>query len=319
MSKRKWFWVLAAVALGAALLNFVVPKRERTSRPDCCLVEHHSDAPPLGCTRPKIYAAEGIEPKEYSFTSSSEPISAMANGDADFLPGVAMLDIMNGCSGLSLHPILISHSRVTMTPPFECLIVPNGSPVANLKDLEGKTIAVNPGQASTAALKYFLTQKKVDVSTIRFRPLPPAQHLLALQSGDVACSHTYEPFRSLCLKGNGMHEIYGSVYASLNDPCALGGTLISYKLWVENRELAEKLIRVWDRSIRFIRDHRKEAREIMRKRLNLPDSVAQDATWVEACLSTELDRQTVEATIAVYKKMGLLDESFEFDSSYYYK
>ena len=34
------------------------------------------------------YAKEGIEPKEYSFTSSTDIVSTMANGDADFLPGV---------------------------------------------------------------------------------------------------------------------------------------------------------------------------------------------------------------------------------------
>lgn len=319
MSKRKWFFILGAVALTAALINFLVPKKDKTPVRVVVLSNIIPTLPHWVAVENGYYEKEEIEPKEYSFTSSSEPISAMANGDADFLPGVSMYDVMKGIEKLRLRPILISHSRVSITPPFECLLVPNGSLIGNVKDLEGKTIAVFPGHTSTAVLKYFLKQKGVDITSIQFRPLPPPQHLQALQSGDVACAHTYEPFRSLCLEGGKMRELYGSVYASFNDPAAIGGTVISYKLWVENRPLAEKLIRVWDRSIQFIRDNPKEARDIMKKRLNLSDAVAQKATWVETTLSTELEKKTVEAIIATYKRMELLDESFEFDPSYYYK
>lgn len=319
MRIRKWVVLLVAVALIVAVASFVVPKKEKTPVRVVVLSNIIPTLPHWVAQERGFYAGEGLEPKEYPFTSSSEPISAMANGDADFLPGVAMLDIMNGVAKLKLRPVLISHCRVSKAQPFECLLVPNGSPIGSLKDLEGKAIAVNPGPSSIAALKYFLSGKGVDVSKIQFKPLPPPQHLQALQSGDVVCSHTYEPFRSFCLDGGKARELYGSVYASLTDPCAIGGTVISYKLWVENRPLAEKLLRVWDQSIQFIRDHPQEAREILKRRLNLTDSVAQKASWIELTLVNELDRKTVEDTIAVYKKMGLLEESFEFDPNYYHK
>ncbi len=302
MRNRKYLVILGLVALVGVVVNFAITKKQKTAVRIVVLSNVIPTLPHWVALEMGFYEQEGIEPKEYPFTSSCEPVSAMANGDADFLPGVSMSDIMAGVDKARLKPLLISHCRVVMTPPFESLIVPSGSPIANVRDLEGKTIAVFPGQTSAAALKTFLTEKGVDITKIQFRKLPPPQHLQALQSGDVACSHAYEPYRSLCLEGGKTRELYGSVYASFNEPAAIGGTVISYKLWAENRPLAEKLIRVWDRSIRFIRQHPKEAREILSKRLNIPDTVAQKATWVDATLSSELDEKVVKATIESYKK-----------------
>jgi ABC-type nitrate/sulfonate/bicarbonate transport system substrate-binding protein len=320
MSKQKiGFIALGILALTAALINFAVPKREKTPIRVVVLSDIIPTLPHWVAVEQSFYQSEGLEPKEYSFTSSNEPISAIANGDADFLPGVSMLDAMDSVAKHRLtSTIMLSHCRVSMAPSFDSLLVANGSSISNLKDLEGKTIAVFPGQTATEILKYFLAQKGVNVSNIHFKQLPPNQHLQALQSGEVACTHTYEPFRSACLDENRMRELYGSVYASLNEPAAIGATLISYKLWNESKPLVEKLIRVWDRSIKFIREHPVEARWILRKRLNLSDAVAQKATWVNATLSYEIDRKTVEATISTYKKMGILQDSFEFDPSFYY-
>jgi NitT/TauT family transport system substrate-binding protein len=318
MRRKTWFVILGVIALGASLLNFAGPKKEKTPIRVVVLSDVISTLPYWTAVEKGFYQKEGIEPKEYSFTSSSEPVSAMANGDADFLPGVSMLDVMNGISKLRLRPVLLSHCRVSTASPFECLIVTSGSSISTLKDLEGKTIAVFPGRTSSAVLKYFLTQKGVDITNIQFKSISPSLHLQALQSGEVACAHAYEPYCSTYLEGGKMRELYGSIYASLNNPAAIGATLISYKLWAEDKPLANRLIRVWDRSIQYIRDNPVEVREILKRRLNLSDAVAQRATWVDATLSTELDRKAVEASITTYKNMGLLDPSFEFDPSYYY-
>ena len=266
-----------------------------------------------------LYEKEGLDPQVFSFTSSSEPVSAMANGDADFLPGVSMLDLLKAIEKLHFHPIIISHCRINMQRPFESLIVPTSSQISTLQDLEGKTIAVYPGQTSEAVLRHFLSHKGVNIRNITFRPLPPPQHLQMLQTGEVDCAHTYEPFRSAALEGTKMRELYGSIYASLTEPCPIGGTAISYKLWNEKPEVAKKLIRVWDRAILFTREHHDEASRILQQQMNLTPSVAEKTTWMDLSLSQEVSAEMVGKLAQIYRDMGFLDASFEFDEHLVYK
>jgi len=262
-----------------------------------------------------FYKEAGVEVKAIAVSSSAVMAQAITSGDADVLPAVSLLDVLTSQGQALNRPLVFSHSRMVKNPPFESILVPHASTLTTAKDLAGKRVAVYPGATSTEAVKLFLRENGVDPNTVTFRPLPPPEHITALERADVDASHLYEPLRTQALTGHLCRELVRSVYASLNEPSAIGVSALSSRFAVDHPNAARRYLQAWDRSVTFIRDHPDDARGILARRLNLPPAVAQSATWVDATLLKELDINTLSRTVATVQKMGLLPAGFDTDPS----
>ena len=266
------------------------------------------------------YEEVGLKVKENPQKSSKTLVDFLKNNDLDFLTGVSTTDVINAFvdKNQPLRAKIISHAQIREDKPFEGLLVPRGSLISNVKQLEGKKIAVYPGITAEATLKKFLVKHDIDISDIKFIKLPPPIHLKALRTGEVDCSFTYEPMRTYMLEGEKAREIYSSIYASFYNPSAIGVTVISKELINNKPNVAKKLISVWNKSIIFIDEHPKEAREILKKHLELDDYTAQNSSWVYLTKTNEIDKKILENTIKVYQEIGLISKDFEFNNSILY-
>lgn len=258
-----------------------------------------------------FYRDERLRVKTISASNSALMVQAIQSGDADVLPAVSLLDILQAQSAPLDRPLLFSHSRMRVDPAFESILVPTASPLATLQDLAGKRIAVYPGASSTEAIKLVLRDNGVDPATVTFRPLPPPEHLKSLERSDVDASHLYEPLRTQALRSGQCRVLLRSVYATLVEPCAIGASAISARYVQEHPDAAAAYLRAWDRAVRFIRENPQESRALLARHLGLTPEVATEATWVDATLVGELDPLAVERTVAMILRMGLLAQKPE--------
>lgn len=263
-----------------------------------------------------FYKEAGLNVMTIDITNSTLMVQALVNGDADVLPAVSLVDAINASKASSNRPLIFSHSRLRMEPPFEALIVMRGSTIANLRELEGKKIAVYPGPTAQAALKLFLERNNVNVTKIELVPLPPPEHMNALQRGDIAASHIYEPFLTSNLEGGKTRQISGSIYAFLQEPSAIGVSTISSRFFTQNNAVARRYLQAWDKSIQFIREHPDDAREVLRARLKITKEVALKATWVDATKTDEVDRDAVRSAATLFQQMKVI-EPVEIDDSFF--
>jgi NitT/TauT family transport system substrate-binding protein len=262
-----------------------------------------------------FYADEGLVVSTLQVTSSDLMVQALLDGDADVLASVSLVDVVNGGSRSRRKPLIFSHSRTRSDPPFESILVLRESTISALRDLAGKRMAVYPGITSTAAVRRYLAANKVDTSGIQFIPLPPPEHLMALQRGDVAASHMYEPNRSLTLQARRTRELAGSVYAYFQDASAVGVSAMSARFITERPDAAQRYLRAWNRAIDFIRTNHSEARNILAARLKLPIEVANVATRVDATRSDELDTGSVARTVRFFQELGAIADSILVDET----
>lgn len=249
------------------------------------------------------YEQEGISVHPIALTTSGLMVQALSSDNADVLPAVSLVDILNALPKSTDPPKIFSHSRMTSATPFDSVLVLRGGPLVNLRDLAGRQIAVYPGMTATEALREFLNSNRVDTSRIRFVQLPPPEHIAALDRGDVDAGFEYEPTRSQLLQSGRTRELTGSVYASFNDPSAIGVSAVSTSFLHDHPESAARFFRVWDRSIDFIRSEQR-AREILAMRLGIAQDVANAATWVDATKLAEIDITTVRKTGEFFQKIG---------------
>jgi ABC-type nitrate/sulfonate/bicarbonate transport system substrate-binding protein len=294
--KVKWPSVLVAVVLllvvGVVLSLVIWPKKkERTVRiayPKIVALLPHLVAKKQG-----FYKNHRLKVEETPVPSSAAMIDAIRLDRADFLPAVSLADTVNAAIAEESQPPLqiISHSRMKKDVPFECLLVTSGSPLASLKELENRIVGVFPGSTSEAAIKWYLKREGIPVDKIKFIPVPPTQQIDALLLGKVDAVHAYEPQRTLGIKLYGCKQVSPSIYAALSDPLpsSIGCTAISTKVLREDPELARDIIAAWDDAVQYIRDHDKEARELLATDLGIPADIAQQCTWVDVTKSSELN------------------------------
>jgi ABC-type nitrate/sulfonate/bicarbonate transport system substrate-binding protein len=318
--KNKLIIGLSVVVIALLIWVFLTPDRKKEKVRVCYPPTLIASLPHWVAMDKGFYRDEGIEPIELPFADSKTMISSLYNNDADYLPAVSFADFSLNSKefGTKFPPIIISHSRFRREPNFESLLVLNNSKISSLKDLENKTIAVYPGVTSLNVVKYFLSQNGVNTSNITFLPMPPSEHIDLLIKGDIDCSHLYEPSKAQALMNSNIKELYNGVYASLNEPSAFGISVISRKFYTEQPELAKKIIKVWNRSITFIRENDSEARLILMKELKLSEKVSMKAVWVDATLTTEISEEILQKTIHSFQKV-FNDSTFQLTSDYLLK
>ena len=264
-----------------------------------------------------FYDDENITVHTVSLTNSALMVQALSADDADILPAVSLVEVLNSVAGSTLPPQIFSHSRMRLSSPFDSLLVSQGAATATLRDLPGKRIAVYPGTTASETLRHFLSDNNIDSESITFIPLPPPEHVMALQRGDVTAAYVYEPTRTQLLQSGRTRELYGSIYASLNNPSAIGVSVVSSRFVQERREVADRFFRVWDRSIQFIRTDTR-AHAILATRLGISEGVAKAATWVDVTQLRELDIEVVRQTAQLFQEIGLVDSTVVVDGSLFF-
>ncbi|WP_411725265.1 ABC transporter substrate-binding protein [Methyloglobulus sp.] len=263
-----------------------------------------------------MFLNRGLNIQLVDLTNSQLMVEAMLAGNVDVLPAVSLADLVNtgGTGNIALLQVKIfSHSRMKKIPPFESILTSTGNAIGNIKELEGRRIAVYPGMTSELAVKYFLRSSGVNQENIRYIKLPPPEHEPALLRGDVDAIHVYEPFRTLSLQNGKARELAGSVYATLNEPSGIGCSAISRNFYRDKTDAAEKFLDAWNEAIDFIRDNPAEARKVLSQRLGLPETVAASATWVDATKTDETSYQILSDTVSSAKSAGIIPDGFYFE------
>lgn len=311
MTSRRLLFVLLALVVLLAVLNLLTKKPTeydvRVVTPPAII----ASLPHWVAEERKLYSNLQLNVSTLPATSSDLMAQALYNRDADVLPAVSLANVLNLSEKATMRPVIFSYSRMRAEPPFDSLLVLRGSRFSNLRDLEGQRIAVYPGTTATAALRHFLRENSVDISGIEFIPLKAPEHLLALQRGDVAASLSYEPLRTQYLQAGRTREIAGSVYAFLQEPCAIGVSAMSPVFINEHREAAKRYLKAWDEAVIFIRNNPEDARKILADRLGLPPKVAQAATWVDVTTSTEVEIEELRNTAALFQGLGVITSEAE--------
>ncbi len=319
--KKIIFISLTAIAILLTVYYYYIPDNKEVNVRIGVLPTIVSTLPHWVAMEKGYYKDANIKVSEYPNNSSKMLVELLQNNDLDFLTGVSTTDVINSYADINnpLKAKIISHAQIKSQEPFEGLLVPRGSTIVNLKNLENKTIAVYPGGTAEATLRIFLSKKGIDISKMKFREVPPPLHLDVLRSGDVDCSFTYEPMRTFCLEDEKTREIYSSIYTSFSDPVAIGVTVLSNKIIEDKSDTKNKIVSIWDKSIDFINSNPVEARKILMKYLKLDEYTSQHSSWTYLTKSTEMNEKTIENTVNAYKEIKVINPLYIFDKSVLYQ
>jgi len=227
-----------------------------------------------------FFKDEGIQYEATVIATSNQLVDAIVAGNLDCYIESSAVPVL--AVELQSHGKLkvFSVSEITPQAPFDALLVKEDSPIKTLSDLSGKKIGVFPGSTATSLLKKYLKDNGVDVSSITFIPLPPANQLTALIEGSIDALHAYEPTTAIAMSKGGIRQIYGSVYAAMLSPNPQGVAAISAAFVEKHPNTAARIISAFEHAMVYMKEHDAETRQILAKKMGLSEDVAKRCVFL---------------------------------------
>jgi NitT/TauT family transport system substrate-binding protein len=251
-----------------------------------------------------FFKEEGLEVEISSFESGAIAVPVLQSGRIDAVLSNTVSTFQAIEQGLDAI-VLAPGAVVRATPPdtTTALIVRKGS-IVNLKQLEGKRIAVNVINSSAwLHVVAALDKHGVDRSKVRFAEVPFPQMNDPLLNSQIDAVVQVEPFRSALIATDKV-DILSWTYVE-TAPNTDITQYIALTSWVEkNHRVASKLQRALQKGAQFAATNEAVTREINRQFTNLnPD--LKDKVLLPR-LGTEINLAEMNQVMTMMQKYGLL-------------
>jgi sulfonate transport system substrate-binding protein len=149
-----------------------------------------------------------------TFSSEAPGIEALEGGSVDFVEGSITATI----GALAAHAPIKIFAWAPDAAKDEAILVPKNSPITTVKDLEGKTVAVNESGTGQYTLLQALAYNHVPVSTVKQAYFLAPEGLQAFESGSVDAWATFATFITLAEQNaNARVLVWGGQVHTKND------------------------------------------------------------------------------------------------------
>jgi NitT/TauT family transport system substrate-binding protein len=219
-----------------------------------------------------FYSKYGLDVKLKLFQTGPAALQGLLSGDLQVVEagGAPMLNL--AAQNLPLYFLVSGGINSPKNPAGAIMVRPDEQSIKSFADLKGKKV----GQLGKSTITYFwlfnatarYNMQRDDFQEV-FVPFPQMGGLLASKQVDAV--YAWPPFDTLISEaGQGRILIDDTEF----NPYAVINAMIVRKDWADkNPETVRNLIKASIETGRWINDHQTEARAIIGKKLNLPESV----------------------------------------------
>jgi NitT/TauT family transport system substrate-binding protein len=246
----------------------------------------------------------------------------LAEGGAAIVPSVVSGDYQIGFSnttsliiaGSKKLPIqIISQGVLGGTGPddaWDGVIVPKGSDVKDIEDLEGKTVAVNTlNNVSQVVVNTALEKAGADYKQVKYVEVPFPDMNAALESGRVDAAFQVEPGYSAGLAAGS--KSISNAYEEMAPNYTVATYFASKQYIAEDRDVVDRFVRAMHKSLDYASSHGDEARAIVGTYTEIPQEVIDKMNlpvW-----KSDLNEPTIDRTIDAATEYGFIDEAPSLD------
>jgi len=245
-----------------------------------------------------FYAKRGLNPTIQSSTGSADTVRSIGAGGADFGFADIGTTIVAKSRGMPVQ-IAAQFGYVPTT-----IVWREDTDIKNLKDLEGKSYAISPGQAQWYLMPAYCRINKIDYKAIRIQetaaPLQPAA-LVAKKAdfivmyrasndevAELAAAKVGIKLKRIFMKDTGL-DIYGT------------GLIVKDDDLKKRPEFARAYVEATLEGLRYARDHQEEALKILLKHKPELDSVLTTLQLKNALTEVFLPLESVNVSLGHMK------------------
>ncbi len=246
----------------------------------------------------------------------------LAEGGAAIVPSVISGDYQIGFSNTTsliiaaskkLPVQIISQGVLAGTgadDAWDGVIVPKGSDIKELGDLEGKTVAVNTlNNVSQVVVNTALKKAGADYTKVKYVEVPFPDMNAALESGRVDAAFQVEPGYSGGLAAGS--KSISNAYEEMAPNYTVATYFASKQYIGENKDVIDRFKRAMQKSLDYASAHDSEVRAIVGTYTEIPQAVLDKMNlpvW-----KADLNEPTIEQTGAAAKEYGFVEEAPALD------
>jgi NitT/TauT family transport system substrate-binding protein len=193
---------------------------------------------------------------------------------------------------------------------WDGVVVPKGSDIETITDLEGKTVAVNTlNNVSQIVVNTALEKAGGDPSKVKYVEVPFPDMNAALESDRVDAAFEVEPGYSGGLAA-GSRNI-SNAYEEMAPNYTVATYFTSKQYIAENRDVVDRFVRAMQKSLEYAAGHDDEVRAIVGTYTEIPQEVLDKMNlpvW-----KSDLNQPTIEQTADAALKYGFIEEKPALD------
>lgn len=211
------------------------------------------------------FAKDGIAVKYDMYLSGPPMIEAFAGGRADFAHTGDMPPVSARSSGVDIKVI----GRAGYTPTGNALLIRPDSPYQSVSELKGKKVAVQVGSSAHQFLILLLKKYGLNINDVNIVNMAASDHQAALETNNVDAVATWEPWSAVLENAKAGKVLEDS---SSGVKRYIGVLLVRNDFAQRYPEYTERLLKVNDRAVQYIKDHPDEALKLLSNESKLPES-----------------------------------------------
>lgn len=223
-----------------------------------------------------FFKEENLQVETAVAQSGAALVPAIVTGQYQFGFGNNLSLILASDKGLPVRIVRSANSADSdPTPSQEALVVTKKSGITSLKQLEGKTIAVN-SLNNTPHISVLVTLEKagVDTSTVKFVEVGFPDMPLAISKGRVDAADISEPFLAKALKSGAVDLAHP--YREVEQDQHISSWFTTQTYIDKNKDVVGRFARAVDKSNAYARDHSDEIRAFVPTYLKIDPQLAKE-------------------------------------------
>ncbi len=221
------------------------------------------DVAPLYLGKQKgMFGAEGLELDIQNTQGGAQSVPCVVSGQCQFGFANVISLLLGHAKGLPLQVIAAGNFSTGKAEDFGAIIVPEGSPVKAMKDLEGKTLSVNQiNNIGGVTVRAAMRKAGGDPDKIKFIEVPFPEMPAALGQKRVDAAWVVEPFLTVA-RGQGATVLDWN-FADTAPTLMIAAYFTSRDYAQGHADVVRRFTAAMNRSLSYAAEHPDEARAVL--------------------------------------------------------
>jgi NitT/TauT family transport system substrate-binding protein len=259
-----------------------------------------------------FFEEQGLEVELVPGSGGAAAVPGVVSGDYDFSFGNVTSILLANSEGLPLR-IVANGVSSTADPAtdFSAVVVPAGSEIQSVADLEGRRVAVNNlKNIGEVTIRQGIQDAGGDGSNVEFVELPFPEMPAAVAGGNVDAAWVVEPFVTVAT-GQGARPVFYPFAEPIEDLTVATYFTLEQTIQ-EDPELVDAFQDAIDESLEYANDNPDEVRRILLTYTQIPEAAAQAIrlpSWPE-----EVNWDSVQTVAELMTEFGITEETADVEA-----
>jgi NitT/TauT family transport system substrate-binding protein len=258
-----------------------------------------------------FFKKHGLDVKLQTSQGGAATVPALVSGKIQVAGSNVVSLLIAASKGLPVEAIAPGTSaHGAGQKDFGALMVPKDSPIRDVKQLAGKTVAVNTlNNIAEVVVKASLQKAGVDPAKVKLREIDFPEMAPALAKHDVDAGFLIEPFVTIAKQAGDRVVDYS--YVTTEPNLQVGAYAVSRKFAEQSPDAVKRYRAAVGDTATYLMAHQSEFRTFLAERAKTPAKLAK--TMELPTFTTTLNTASLQHTAGLVQQFGLVKDKVQVD------